>query len=105
MRTYFWLLAQAPNSRSQIQRRIPGLHSHVYKRRHLLETRVFRLRHSREMGENVVNLLYSARRLELSDKRDRVYDSIGLSDFQNLLEELVIDYHKSWPEVHYDIVC
>lgn len=105
MRTYFWLSARAPSSRSQIQRRIPGLHLHVYDRRHLLETKVFRLRLSREMGENVLNLLCSARRLELSDRRNRIYAFIGLPGFQNLLQDLVIDYHKPWPEVYYDIAC
>lgn len=104
MRTYSWLLAQAPSSQSGIQRRIPGLHLDIYQRQHLLETRVFfPHEHKHRIGDNVLNLLCNARRLELTDKRDRIYAFTGLPGFQKLSRDLVIDYDKSWPEVYYDV--
>lgn len=104
MRTYSWLLAQAPSSHSEIQRRIPGLHLDIYQRQHLLETRVlFPHENNRRIGDNVLNLLCNARRLELTDKRDRIYAFIGLPGFQKLSRNLVIDYNKSWAEVYYDV--
>lgn len=103
MRTYVWLSSRATSSRSDIQRRIPGLHLDVYARQHLLETRTFYPKHNRKMGHNVLNLLCNARRLELTDRRDRIYAFIGLPGFKNLSQDLVVDYDKSWSEVYYDV--
>lgn len=104
MRAYSWLLTQAPSSQSEIQRRIPGLHLDMYQRQHLLETRIFfPHEHNHRIGDNVLNLLRNARRLELTDKRDRIYAFTGLPGFQELSRDLVIDYNKSWAEVYYDV--
>lgn len=103
MRTCLWLSARAPSSRSEIQRRIPGPHLDIYERQHLIETKVFRPVHHHRMGENVLNLLCNARRLELTDKRDRIYAFIGLPGFQKLSQDLVINYDKTWAEVYCDV--
>lgn len=104
VRTCSWLLAQAPSSHSEIRRRIPGLHLDIYQRQHMIETRVFfPQEQNRRIGDTVLDLLCNARRLELTDKRDRIYAFIGLPGFQKLSRDLVIDYDKSWPEVYYDV--
>lgn len=102
MRTYFWLSARATSSRL-IQRRIPWLHLEIYKRQHLIETKAFLPKDSHKLGDNVLNLLRQARRLELTDKRDRIFAFFGLPGFQKLAQDLVINYDKSWAEVYYDV--
>ena len=103
MRTYVWLSARATSSQSSIERRIPGLHLDIYERQHLLETRTFHPKQNKKMGDNVLNLLCNARRLELTDRRDRIYAFIGLPGFQKLSLDIVVDYDKSWAEVYYDV--
>lgn len=103
MRMYSWFFSLARRSRPETQRRIPGLHLDIYQRQHLSETRALFPKDNWEMGDNILKLLFNARRLELTDKRDRIYAFIGLPGFEKLSQDLIISYDKSWAQVYYDV--
>lgn len=93
--------------RSPMRRAVPrsaDLHGNLYGIRHKEEAVTMCAREQFRV-DDLLRILASARRLDVTDNRDRIYAFLGLPGAEFIRNSLNIQYDNTWETVFRDFAC